>query len=546
MPLLEKHLRVAVDGYDLATERERYRFDDVTVGGLSLNRGRALIEIGGDMNAARLEEVKRRHADAIFPNTVTPESPVIELGYPQAGHYVRCDAGTYFDAYLGVAQKLFDENHPNYQRMAQALVKQGLLLRREINTDDYFVARRGAEGVRTPQDLAALVNGEAARAFSKGGAKDAGWKTFFSNSGTEAIEAGLKIACRVAHARLLERHGAEVEAELMRQLGIPRVTFFEKRDPQALYEDYPFFFVACEMAFHGRTLGALNLTFSKAVHKRGFPNWRRTRHVPFNGKVADLEALLDARPLPEILAADGGVAKVLADGRIPRELVACFVTEAFQGEGGYRLADATWLRGVAELLARHGILLLADEIQSFGRTGRPFLCEHLGVSPDIVCLAKAAIVGMTIARAGFASVLPNGWHANTWGGGKIFDNHYAWTTLDTYLHHKDPVFLGRTYVENQRIKGEYVRSNFAWLKEQHPDLVLDFGGLGGMWGVTVKRREELTALAWRRGLKLLGCGPSGEESRLRILFLSDVLTREVDHFFEAFHRVLGEMDSGGA
>jgi len=78
------------------------------------------------------------------------------------------------------------------------------------------------------------------------------------------------------------------------------------------------------------------------------------------------------------------------------------------------------------------------------------------------------------------------------------------------------------------------------------DLLLDFGGLGGMWGVTVKRREELTALAWRRGLKLLGCGPSGEESRLRILFLADVLTREVDHFFEAFHRVLGELDSGAA
>src|SRR5262249_31061175 len=233
MPLLEKHLRVAVDGYDLAAERERYRFDDVTVGGLSLNRGRALIEGAGDMNAPRLEEVKRRHAEAIFPNTVTPESPVIELGYPQAGHYVRCDAGTYFDAYLGVAQKLFDENHPSYARMVQTLSKQGLLLRREINTDDFFAARRGADGVKTPQDLAALVNGEAARAFAGSGP----WKTFFSNSGTEAIEAGLKIACRVAHARLLERHGAGVEAELMRQLGIPRVTFFEKRDPQALYED---------------------------------------------------------------------------------------------------------------------------------------------------------------------------------------------------------------------------------------------------------------------------------------------------------------------
>jgi 4-aminobutyrate aminotransferase-like enzyme len=538
MPLLEKHLRVTVDGYDLAAERERYRFDDVTVGGLSLNRGRALIEVTGDMNSPRLLDVKRAHADAIFPTTVTPESPVLELGYPQAGHYVRCDAGTYFDAYLGVAQKLFDESHPSYQRMIQTLVKSGLLLRREINTDDFFAVRRGADGVRTPQDVAQLMNVEAARAFPKAG----GFKTFFSNSGTEAIEAGLKIACRVAHARLLERHGPDVEAQLMQQLGIPRVTYFEKRDSQPLYQDYPFFFLACEMAFHGRTLGALNLTFSKAVHKRGFPNWRRTRHVPFNGKVEDVEALIDPRPLPEILKSEGGVAKVLANGRIPRELVACFTTEAFQGEGGYRLADQAWLKGVADLLARHQILLMADEIQSFGRGGRPFLFEHLGVSPDILCLAKVAIVGMTLARAEFARHLPTGWHANTWGGGKIFDNHYAFATLDTYLHYKDPIFLGRTYVENQRIKGEYVRSNFAWLKEQHPEFVVDYSGLGGMWGVTVRKREELIALAWRRGLKLLGCGPSGDESRVRILFLADVLTREIDHFFEAFNRVLSEMD----
>jgi 4-aminobutyrate aminotransferase len=282
------------------------------------------------------------------------------------------------------------------------------------------------------------------------------------------------------------------------------------------------------MAFHGRTLGALNLTFSKAVHKRGFPNWRRTRHVPFNGKVEDVESQIDPRPLPEILKSEGGVAKVVASGRIPRELVACFTTEAFQGEGGYRLADQAWLKGVADLLARNQI--------------RPFLFEHLGVSPDILCLAKVAIVGMTLARAEFARHLPTGWHANTWGGGKIFDNHYAFATLDTYLHYKDPIFLGRTYVENQRIKGEYVRSNFAWLKEQHPEFVVDYSGLGGMWGVTVRKREELIALAWRRGLKLLGCGPSGDEARVRILFLADVLTREIDHFFEAFNRVLSELD----
>jgi 4-aminobutyrate aminotransferase-like enzyme len=542
MPTLEKHVKLVIDGYDVAAERERYRFDDVTVGGLSLNRGRATIEVTGDMNARRLEAEKRAHEATIFPTTVAPDSPVVELGYPTAGHYVRCDAGVYFDAYLGVAQRLFDDHHPAYTRMVQSLLANDLLLRREINTDDYFAARRGAQGVVTPQELAKLIESEATRAFGSASP----FRVFFSNSGTEAIEAGLKIACRVAHGKLRERYGAAVEAELMRQLGIPQLDFFSARDPDPLYADYPFFFFACEMAFHGRTLGALNLTYSKAVHRRGFPSWRRTKHVPFNGKADDLEKLIDPRPLDVVLKSEGGVAKVLADGRVPKDLAAAFVVEGFQGEGGYRLADTTWLRGVADVCRRHDVLLMADEIQSFARTGRAFLFEQLGVSPDLVAVAKCAVVGVTIARAEFAKYMQNGWHANTFGGGKVFDNHYAYATIDTYLHGTDPLFLGRTYAENQRIKGEYVRAQFAWLHERHPETLPDFNGLGGMWGVTVRDREKLVNLAWQRGLKLLGCGPSapaGQGSRLRVLFLADVITREVDHFFAAFDRVLGELES---
>jgi 4-aminobutyrate aminotransferase-like enzyme len=499
------------------------------------------------MSSPRLEKEKRAHEAAIFPTTIASDSPVVELGWPEAGHYVRSEAGTYFDAYLAVAQKLFDERHPAYKRMVEQLLKNDLLLRREINTDDYLAARRGTQGIVTPQDLAKLVTNEAARAFPSAGPNADAWRVFFSNSGTEAIEAALKIACRVAHGRLVEKFGAACEAELMKQLGIPRTTFFESRDPTPdhdslpLWADYPFFFFACEMAFHGRTLGALNLTFSKAVHKRGYPNWRRTRHVRFNGEAVQFTEQLDPRPLPDILAADGGVAKVLASGRIPKDLVAAFVVEAFQGEGGYRLADAGWIGEIAQICKRHGILLVGDEIQSFARTGHAFLFEHFRVAPDVLAVAKSAIVGMTIARSEFTRFLPAGWHANTWGGGKVFDNHFAHATIDTYLHYADPLFLGRTYVENERIKGEYVRAQFAWLRERHPELVLDFSGVGCMWGFTVRKREELIALAWKRGLKLIGCGPSGEEARIRVLFLADVLTREIDHCFDALDRVLAEL-----
>ena len=209
---------------------------------------------------------------------------MLELGYPQAGHYVRCEAGIYFDAYLGVAQRLIDEAHPAFQAMLRTLRDHGLLLRREINTDDYLAVRRGVEGVKTPQELAALVNRATERAFPEAGR----FRTFFSNSGAEAIEAGMKLAQRVAHSRLLARYGTEVEAELMRQLGIPRHEFFEREAGETVYADYPFFVVGTEKAFHGRTLGALQLNFSKAAHKRGFHGGRWVRQIPFNGDPADL------------------------------------------------------------------------------------------------------------------------------------------------------------------------------------------------------------------------------------------------------------------
>src|SRR5262245_65046573 len=142
MSLLEKHLRLLIDGYDLAAERERYQFEDVSVGGVALNRGRATIDITGDPDAPRLEKEKRAHEAAIFPTTISADSPVVELGWPQAGHYVRSEAGTYFDAYLAVAQKLFDERHPAYRRMVDQLLKNDLLLRREIEPGVLLSARR--------------------------------------------------------------------------------------------------------------------------------------------------------------------------------------------------------------------------------------------------------------------------------------------------------------------------------------------------------------------------------------------------------------------
>src|SRR5262249_18686698 len=173
-----------------------------------------------------------------------------------------------------------------------------------------------------------------------------------------------------------------------------------------------------EGGFHGRTLGSVRLTRSKAAHQLGYGKFAWSRHIRFNGDRGDLAAQIDPRSLTDILAAAGGVRGCLATGRIPRDLIAAFVVEGYQGEGGYRMADAAWLQAMGRTCEGHRILFVADEIQSFCRTGTVFFSEQLGVVPDIIALAKAAVLGITLAREDLAQNLHPGWHSNTWGGGK--------------------------------------------------------------------------------------------------------------------------------
>lgn len=532
-----------IDGYDLVAELGRYAFPDVVVEGVRLNRGTARVAVSRDPEDGFAEDARKRHREHLFSTTHDAHGPVLELGYPVAGHFVAARNGVHLDMYLGVAQKLLDENHPNLLAAVERLRDLRLLLRREILTDDFFAARAGIAGVVTTAELAETFAGLAARSFPRSG----GYRVFFSNSGTEANEAAIKLAQRVRYSKLVRRYGHGLLRELMGQLRIGELPFFagQGAGEEPVYADYPFFLVACDGAFHGRTLGALNLTHSKKNHQLGFSKLRWVRHVPFDGAPDVLEKLLDPRPLDQVVRGSGGVAAVLDRGLLPAELTALFAIEGFQGEGGYRIADAAFLRGVRETCRRHDILYLADEVQSFGRTGALFVHERLGVAPDIITLAKGAWVGATIAPAELEEHLVPGWHSNTWGGGKVFDNAVAYATLKTLTEHRDPVFLGLTYLENERVKGEYVRQCLAGLAEQFPDTLLDFSGLGGLFGVTVERRDALVALAWRRGLKLLGAGTTtAGRGRLRLVFLADCLTREVDAFIDAFGRVLAEF--GGA
>ena len=391
------------------------------------------------------------------------------------------------------------------------------------------------EHVHTPQELAMLVNGLAEKAFPETGP----FRCFFSNSGAEAGEAALKLAMLHRYREFVRKYGEDVLSRVMHDLGIARDTFYDQDNslPDIVYRDYPFFVFACEQAFHGRTMGVLNMTRSKKAQHIGYWKSRWIRHVPFNGDVMDFTDQIDDRSITEILESPGGVAGVIASGKVPVDLAAAFMTEVYQGEGGYIIADKAWLASVAAAARGRGILFGTDEVQSFGRTGRLFATEHTGVDPDVTWMAKSAVLGITVVRADLAEDCHVGWHSNTFGSGKLFDVNMAHTTIELLTDSKDDLFEGRSYLENSRIKGEYVRMKLAELSAKHPDIFPEFSGLGGMWGLTVRHRAEIIEMGWQMGVKLLGCGGSGESSRLRILLLVDVLTREIDSFIDALDRV---------
>lgn len=538
-PAVSASLPTVIDGYDFASEAQRAAamLPDAVVLGRRLNRATAKVTFTGEVPAD--DEARREHRAAIFQTTTDPDSPVLELGWPVSGHYVMDSRGVHFDLYLGVGQKLLDENHPSVKRAAQALMDAGLLLRREINTDDFLRVAAHAPGIHTPQDLARRIDAMAAAAYPGSGA----WRTFFTNSGTESVEACLKLAYEVRYKRFVEAHGLAVLAKVMAELGIGEYEPLraDASRPDPVYDDYPFFVVGCHDAFHGRTLGALALTASKKAQKLGFPRSRWVRHIAVNRPGA-LGALIDATPLATHLATPGSLRRTIEAGRIPADLFAGFMVEAVQGEGGYVPVTREFAQDCSAVCRAHGALFMFDEVQTFGRTGTMLFGEQLGVAPDAMSLAKGLFTGAMVARADVDRHLHVGWHSNTWGGGKMFDNQIAAAVLTAMTEERSDVFLGRSYTENLTLKGKLAEAGLAELAARHPTLVVGSMVRGGMTRISVRRRADVIRAAWKRGLKLLVCGRPGEVAAIRMLYLADVLGREIGEAMDLLDLALADVE----
>lgn len=296
--------------------------------------------------------------------------------------------------------------------------------------------------------------------------------SFMTNSGTESVEAAIKLARYVTG-----------RSQFIGFLG----------------------------GFHGRTMGAVTFTASKNHYHRGFfPLMNGVTHVPYPDPYRPLLQSLPGEPYGETVVRyieEQVLGKVL-----PPEDVAGILVEPIQGEGGYIVPAEGFFPALRQLCDRYGILLIADEVQSgMGRTGKWWAIEHFGVEPDIVCAAKGIASGLPLgAMIARKSLMrwKKGSHGNTFGGNPI-SCAAALATID---------LIGSEYMQNAADVGAYALKKLEEMAHRHPSIG-DVRGIGLMIGIEfVKDREtrkpdeqlrdKIVDLAFEHGLLMLGCGKS--------------------------------------
>jgi 4-aminobutyrate aminotransferase len=326
-------------------------------------------------------------------------------------------------------------------------------------------------------------------------------KVFFGNSGAEAIEAALKLA-----------------------------RFHTKRP----------FILAFLGAFHGRTMGALSLTASKAIFEKGFsPLVPGVTHVPY--------PYCYRCPFHQQDCLECGVACVewiredLFKRSIPPEEVAAIFVEPIQGEGGYIVPPPEFHKKLYDLAKEFGILFVADEVQSgMGRTGKMMAIEHWGVIPDIFALAKGIASGMPLgAMVAQSEVMDwlRGSHASTFGGNPI-SCQAALTTIE---------LLEEGLIQNAAIQGEYLLKHLRGFLNQF-QLIGDVRGKGLMIGIeivkdkktkekAIEKRNAIIQGCFEKGLLILGCG----ENVVRLSPPLIITQREADIALTILEEVLKKM-----
>lgn len=391
--------------------------------------------------------IERDHA-VLSPSYTRPYPLVAERAW---GALVEDpDGNRFLDFNAGIAVVATGHCHP---RVVEAIRRQAERLIHMSGTDFYY-----PNMVELAEKLAGVAPGGVPH------------RVFFCNSGAEAIEAALKLA---------RYHSGRSQ------------------------------FVAFLGCFHGRTLGALSLTASRAVQRRGFgPLVPGVHHVPYPDCYRCPYGRQEATCGLECVAAIEERFRTV----LPAEEVAAIVIEPVLGEGGYVVPPAKFFEALQQLARRHGILIVADEVQSgMGRTGKMWASEHFDLVPDLTAVAKGIASGLPLgAMIARAEIMhwPPGAHASTFGGNPV-SVAAALVTLE---------LLERELAANAARIGSYMMDRMREWPARFP-CVGQVRGLGLMIGVEIVRdqasrerapalRDRIVQAAFQRGLLILGAGPN--------------------------------------
>lgn len=359
------------------------------------------------------------------------------------------DGNVFLDCAAGIAVNSTGHSHPD---VVSAIVDQAQRFLHMSGTDFYYEPQ-----VRLGEEMNAIAPWTGPK------------KSFFSNSGTEAIEAAIKLA----------RYSTKRHA-----------------------------IIAFIGSFHGRTLGSLSLTSSKAIQRKGFgPMLGGVYHAPYPNPYRR------AAGLSEDACGEAAVSYIedqILTNLVAPEDVAAVVVETIQGEGGYVVPPPGFHQRLRQLTQKHGMLLVMDEVQSgMGRTGKMFAIEHFGVEPDMVAIAKGIAsglpLGVTTARADVMA-WPPGSHASTFGGNPVA----CVAALATIK------LIKESLMANAAAVGAHLKAGLAALQEKHT-LIGDVRGMGLMIGIELVRdrqtkeratseRDRLVEECFKRGLLVLGAG----------------------------------------
>jgi 4-aminobutyrate aminotransferase len=328
--------------------------------------------------------------------------------------------------------------------------------------------------------------------------------SFMTNSGTESVEAAIKLA----------RHHTG-RSQFIGFLG----------------------------AFHGRTYGSLAFTASKAVYRHGFyPLMSGVVHAPYPDPYRPILSSLPGEPYGKTVVRY--IEEQLIGKVIPAEDLAGILVEPIQGEGGYIVPAEGFFPALRDLCDKYGALLIADEVQSgMGRTGKWWAIENFGVVPDVIVTAKGIASGIPMgAVIAKKSVMnwPKGAHGNTYGGNPVA-SAAALATIN---------LIEREYLKNASEMGSYMMGALEEIKSAH-QAIGEVRGIGLMLGVDfvkdhssktpdVQTRDKVERAAFEHGLISLGCG----KSAIRFAPPLSISKAEIDEGLGIFDYVVGLAEKG--